>query len=63
MHCREMANKDISKTMRDDCLDRCEVYRDWLLQNVFEADSEETITVMVLPIEHGKPNYRDSIPP
>ncbi|KDN68942.1 hypothetical protein CSUB01_09360 [Colletotrichum sublineola] len=56
--------KSVSKEERDECLRRCEVYRDWLLKRVFKADDENCITIMPLPIEVGKPNYRDSkLPP
>ncbi|KAF2120079.1 amidase [Lophiotrema nucula] len=56
--------KTISKEERDECLRRCEVYREWLLEEVFKATSEDTITVMAFPIESGQPNYRDTpLPP
>ncbi|CAG8948401.1 unnamed protein product [Penicillium salamii] len=43
---------------------RSEVYRHWLLEKIFRADSTDSISVMVFPIEEGEPNYRDGdIPP
>lgn len=39
---------------------RSEIYRRWLLQRVFTADSKDSITIMIFPIEVGKPNYRDA---
>ncbi|KAF2653457.1 amidase [Lophiostoma macrostomum CBS 122681] len=56
--------KTISKAERDECLRRCQVYAAWLLKRVFDAGSQGSIKVMVLPIESGQPNYRDSpLPP
>ncbi|KAF2438444.1 amidase [Karstenula rhodostoma CBS 690.94] len=56
--------KTITRNERDECLPRCKVYRDWLLDKVFEVSSENSISVMVFPIESGQPNYRDApIPP
>ncbi|PVH72140.1 amidase [Cadophora sp. DSE1049] len=56
--------KAITHEDRDECWRRSELYRHWLLSRVFEADSKDCITVMVLPIEVGKPNYRDAeLPP
>ncbi|KAK8139285.1 amidase signature enzyme [Apiospora sp. TS-2023a] len=42
---------------------RSEIYREWLLEKVFKDNDTNSITVMVFPIEVGKPNYRDSEPP
>lgn len=57
--CREVG-KSISREERDECWRRSELYRHWLVKNVFKADDKDTVTVMVLPIEVGKPNYRDA---
>jgi hypothetical protein len=35
------------------------VYRRWLVEKVFVAGDLGTPKIMVLPIEVGKPNYRD----
>ena len=42
------------------CWNRLETYRHWLLDKIFQADSEDRLTIMVVPIEEGKPHYRDS---
>ncbi|KAK4228545.1 amidase [Podospora fimiseda] len=43
---------------------RVETYRKWLQSRIFDTDSEDTITVMALPIMDGKPSYRDAeLPP
>ncbi|KAF4764335.1 hypothetical protein HAV15_000346 [Penicillium sp. str.  len=56
--------KAISQEECDECWRRSEIYRHWLLENVFKADDEDTVTVMILPIGAGKPNYRDAeLPP
>ncbi|KAI0110841.1 amidase [Nemania sp. FL0031] len=55
--------KSVTKEWRQECLRRCEVYRSWLLNSVFESTSQDKLTIMVLPIEVGKPNYRDSPEP
>lgn len=34
------------------------IYREWLLRHVFKA-----WTIVVLPLDEGKPNYRDAPPP
>jgi hypothetical protein len=39
---------------------RSEIYRHWLLDKVFKADYKDSITIMIFPIEVGKPNYRDA---
>jgi hypothetical protein len=39
---------------------RSEIYRHWLLDKVFEADRKDSTTIMIFPIEVGKPNYRDA---
>lgn len=39
---------------------RSEVYRRWLLDKMFKADSGDFVSIMILPIEVGKPNYRES---
>lgn len=39
---------------------RSEIYRHWLLDRVFKANTRNAITVMIFPIEAGKPNYRDA---
>ncbi|KAH6630486.1 amidase [Chaetomium sp. MPI-SDFR-AT-0129] len=56
--------KKITKKERDFYWRRSETYRKWLLSNIFDASSQDTITVMVLPIMDGKPAYRDAeLPP
>ncbi|KAM0430141.1 hypothetical protein ACHAPT_006149 [Fusarium lateritium] len=55
--------RDISTEERDECWRRCEVYRHWLLNKIFEADDKGSISIMVFPIEVGQPNYRDSPEP
>jgi hypothetical protein len=55
--------KGISKEERDECWRRCQVYRKWLLSMIFSAESKDSIKIMVLPIEAGEPNYRDSPEP
>ncbi|OHE97502.1 glutamyl-tRNA(Gln) amidotransferase [Colletotrichum orchidophilum] len=56
--------KTVSRGERDECLRRCKVYREWMLKRVFNSDDEDCVTIMPLPIEVGKPNYRDSeLPP
>jgi hypothetical protein len=55
--CRDIA-KTISLEERDMYWRRSEVYRHWLLNKIFKVD--DSITVMVFPIEVGKPNYRDA---
>ncbi|KAJ5728212.1 amidase [Penicillium malachiteum] len=52
-------SKDISTEERDKYWRRSEIYRHWLLERIFGAQSEESISVMIFPIEEGKPNYRD----
>ncbi|KAJ5715484.1 amidase [Penicillium malachiteum] len=43
---------------------RSEIYRYWLLDKIFQVTSEGPMSFMVLPIEEGKPDYRDDdIPP
>lgn len=55
--------KTISKEERDECWRRCEVHRKWLLSKVFSVESKDSMKIMILPIEAGKPNYRDSPEP
>ncbi|RDW93964.1 uncharacterized protein DSM5745_01286 [Aspergillus mulundensis] len=56
--------KSISQELRDESWRRSEVYRNWLLDSVFKPADKNTLTVMILPIEAGKPNYRDAdLPP
>ncbi|KAF2240746.1 amidase [Trematosphaeria pertusa] len=64
LHWQWDVGKSISQEERDECWRRSEVYRHWLLGKVFKADSKDSITIMVLPIEAGEPNYRDAeLPP
>ncbi|KAF2818883.1 amidase signature enzyme [Ophiobolus disseminans] len=45
-------------------LRRCTMYRERLLTKIFNATSEDMVSVMALPIETRQPNYRDSpLPP
>ncbi|KAI1819342.1 amidase [Xylaria intraflava] len=53
----------ISQEERDECWRRCEVYRLWLLDSIFKPTSQDGLTIMILPIEVGKPNYRDAREP
>lgn len=55
--------KQISVQERDMYWHRSEVYRRWLLDKIFKADSKDAMSIMILPIEVGKPNYRESEPP
>jgi hypothetical protein len=56
-------HKKYTKTQRDDLFARLLVYKKWLLQKIFKvAESDDIGAILVLPIEHGKPNYRDDIP-
>lgn len=52
--------KAISLEERDEYWRRSEVYRKWLLERVFDAESKSAVTIMVFPIEAGKPNYREA---
>ncbi len=56
-HNREMADK-VSPEERDERWERIYTYRKWLLDNVLREG-----TVLVLPVDEGKPNYRDAPPP
>ncbi|KAK7418468.1 hypothetical protein QQX98_003960 [Neonectria punicea] len=40
-----------------------DVYRQWLLDKIFEAEDKDSLSIMVFPIEIGKPNYRDAPEP
>ncbi|KAI0189043.1 amidase [Astrocystis sublimbata] len=55
--------KTITQEDRDECWRRVQVYRQWLLDNIFKAESEDTLSIMVFPIEEAKPNYRDAPEP
>ncbi|KAJ8125793.1 hypothetical protein O1611_g7845 [Lasiodiplodia mahajangana] len=55
--------KSVSKAEREECWRRSEVYRSWLLESVFKSTPQDGLAIMVLPIEVGKPNYRDSPEP
>lgn len=60
----EEIGKKVSKEQRDELWRRSEVYREWLGSKVFHNDDIDVLTVMVLPIESGQPNYRDApLPP
>ncbi|KAL2070236.1 hypothetical protein VTL71DRAFT_13262 [Oculimacula yallundae] len=52
--------KSISRAERDECWRRDEIYRHWLLERIFKADCQDSISIMVLPIEVGQPVYRDA---
>lgn len=54
--------KSISVEQRDMYWRRSEIYRHWLLNRVFDAHSNNLKTIMILPIEAGEPNYRESKP-
>lgn len=53
-------SKAISLEERDEYWHRSEVYRKWLLERVFDAESKSVVTIMIFPIEAGKPNYREA---
>lgn len=55
--------KQITQEKRDRYWRRSEIYRHWLLDNIFKANGENSVTIMILPIEKGEPNYRDVDPP
>ncbi|KAL8741429.1 MAG: hypothetical protein Q9190_005962 [Brigantiaea leucoxantha] len=55
--------KSISVEERNMYWRRSEIYRHWLLEKIFEEDSDEFTTIMIFPIEVGQPNYRESEPP
>ncbi|KAM7196770.1 amidase signature domain containing protein [Naviculisporaceae sp. PSN 640] len=38
---------------------RMEVYKDWLLDNIFGPDEKEKQVIVILPIANVEPNYRD----
>ncbi|KAF2798542.1 amidase signature enzyme [Melanomma pulvis-pyrius CBS 109.77] len=62
--CTGNVGKAISQDERDECWRRSEVYRHWLLEKVFKANSNDSMMIMILPIEQGQPNYRDAeLPP
>ncbi|PGH19536.1 hypothetical protein AJ80_03871 [Polytolypa hystricis UAMH7299] len=62
MHWQWDVSKKISMEERNMYWRRSEIYRHWLLDKVFKADSKDSITIMIFPIEEGKPNYRDVEP-
>ena len=62
MNCRDVG-KSISVEERNMYWRRSEIYRHWLLEKIFEEDSDEFTTIMIFPIEVGQPNYRESEPP
>lgn len=39
---------------------RSDIYRKWLLDHIFNAASEDSLSIMIFPIEVGEPNYRES---
>ncbi|KAF4985542.1 hypothetical protein F66182_16918, partial [Fusarium sp. NRRL 66182] len=55
--------REITKEERDKYWRRSEIYRHWLLDNIFRVNDKNSVTIMILPIEKGKPNYRDADPP
>ncbi|KAJ5471030.1 amidase [Penicillium desertorum] len=59
MHWQWDVSKNISIEERDMYWRHSEIYRHWLLEKIFQANSKESISIMVFPIEEGKPNYRD----
>ncbi|KAL1879270.1 hypothetical protein Daus18300_001849 [Diaporthe australafricana] len=62
--CERNVSKTISLEERDKYWRRSEIYRKWLLDRVFDADSKSVVTVMIFPIEAGKPKYREAeLPP
>ncbi|KAK7408490.1 hypothetical protein QQX98_009357 [Neonectria punicea] len=53
----ETADK-VTPEERDEGWERIYTYRKWLLDNIFTEGS-----ILVLPIDEGRPNYRDAPPP
>ncbi|KAH8753093.1 amidase [Diaporthe sp. PMI_573] len=53
----EMADK-LTPEERDEGWSRIYKYREWLLTHVLKA-----ATIVILPLDEGKPNYRDASPP
>ncbi|KAL2376070.1 hypothetical protein RJZ90_007758 [Blastomyces dermatitidis] len=62
MHWQWDISKKITREERDMYWRRSEIYRQWLLDKIFKADSKDSISIMVFPIEEGRPNYRDVEP-
>lgn len=54
---RETADQ-VTPEERDEGWARIYTYRKWLLDNIFTEGS-----ILVLPIDEGRPNYRDTPPP
>jgi hypothetical protein len=52
-----MADK-LTPEERDEGWSRIYKYREWLLTHVLKA-----ATIVILPLDEGKPNYRDAPPP
>ena len=50
----------ITLAQRNDAMQRMEVYKDWVLQEVLHIDDETAL--VVLPIKDAEPNYRDTDP-
>lgn len=53
---RELANK-VTPEERNQGWEHIYTYRKWLLENVFHEG-----TLVILPVDEGKPNYRDATP-
>lgn len=51
----------VSESQHLDATSRMEVYRQWLLDNIFYANGKETL--IILPIANVAPNYRDEASP
>ncbi len=58
-HNREIGS-GIARAQRNDAMQRMEIYKDWVLQNVLHVDDETAL--VVLPIKDAEPNYRDTDP-
>ncbi|PSK55838.1 hypothetical protein B9Z65_4716 [Elsinoe australis] len=55
--------RSVTDDQRNDFLHRLAVYQNWLLEHVLQASSSPDSVFVVLPIEDGKPSYRDTSPP
>ncbi len=58
-HVRDIGRR-ITRAQRNDAMQRMNVYKDWVLQQVLHIDDETAL--FVLPIKDAEPNYRDTDP-
>ena len=61
VHRRWAKGAAVSDAQHGDASRRMDVYRQWLLDNVFHCDEQETF--IILPISDVQPNYRDELSP